>query len=71
MEVFKLAVESYPESPNAYESLSEAYEVLGNKTEAIQNAKLCLQKLPAATGMNENFKQRIKQGAEERIKRLE
>jgi dienelactone hydrolase len=70
IELFKLAVESYPESPNAYESLSEAYELVGNKTEALRNAKTCLGKLPAATGMNENFKNTVKQSAEQRIKRL-
>jgi dienelactone hydrolase len=69
-EVFKLAVESYPESPNALESLSECYEHRGNNAEAIRYAELCLQKLPAATGMNEDFKQRVKRSAEDRIKKL-
>lgn len=70
VEVFKLATESYPESPNAYESLSEAFETTGNKQEAIRNAELCLQKLPAAKDMDENFRQVVKQSAEDRIKRL-
>ena len=70
MELFRLAVESYPESPNAYESLSEALEDEGNKTAALQNAQICLQKLPTAQNMNENFKQVVKRGAEERISRL-
>jgi dienelactone hydrolase len=69
-EAFKLAVETYPESPNALESLSECYEHRGNKTEAIRYAEMCLQKMPAATGMNADFKQRVKQSAEDRIKRL-
>ena len=70
LEVFKLAVESYPESPNAYESLSEAFETNDNKQEAIRNAELCLQKLPAARDINESFRQLIKRSAEERIARL-
>ena len=70
LEVFKLAVESYPESPNAYESLSEAFETAGNRAEAIHNAELCLQKLSAATNMNENLKDRVRQAAEKRIQRL-
>jgi dienelactone hydrolase len=70
LEVFKLAAESYPESPNAYESLSEAFETTGNNQEAIRNAELCLQKLPAANGMDENFRNIVKQSAEDRIKRL-
>ncbi len=70
VEVFKLATESYPESPNAYESLSEAFETTGNKQDAIRNAELCLQKLPAAKDIDENFRQVVKQSAEDRIKRL-
>ena len=46
LEVFKLAVESYPESPNAYESLSEAFETADNKKEAIRNAEIGLENLP-------------------------
>ena len=71
LDLFKLAVESYPESPNANESLSEAYEITGNKGAAIQYAKLCLQKLSQATGLNEDFRQRIRRAAQERIRRLE
>jgi dienelactone hydrolase len=70
VEVFKLAVESYPESPNAYESLSEAFETTGKKEEAMHNAELCLQKIPTATDMNENFRQVVKRSAEERLRRL-
>ncbi|MBC7872864.1 MAG: hypothetical protein H7Y01_02650 [Ferruginibacter sp.] len=70
LEVFKLAVESYPASPNAYESLSEAFEITGNKAEAARNAELCLLKLPGATGISENFKNVLKQSAEQRIARL-
>lgn len=70
LEVFKLAVETYPESPNAYESLSEAFEAMGNKEEAIKHAETCLLKLPAATGLNDNFRQVIKRGAEDRLQRL-
>jgi tetratricopeptide (TPR) repeat protein len=70
LEVFKLAAESYTESPNAYESLSEAFETTGNKEEALRNAELCLQKLPSANDMDENFRKIVKQSAEGRIKRL-
>lgn len=70
LEVFKLAAESYPGSPNAYESLSEALEATGNKEEAIRNAELCLQKLPGDSNIDENFRLVVKRSAEERIKRL-
>lgn len=70
IKLFKLGVESYPESPNAYESLSEAYEIAGNKTESIVNAEKCLQKLPGYTPRDSTVKQRIKESAEARIARL-
>ncbi|MES1222367.1 MAG: kelch repeat-containing protein, partial [Bacteroidota bacterium] len=70
LEVFKLAVESYPESSNAYESLSEAFETTGNKEAALLNSELCLNKLAADSNMDSNFRQVVKQSAEDRIKRL-
>lgn len=70
LELFKLMVESYPESPNAYDGLSEAYELLGNKDEAVKNATICLQKLETAKGISEQFKNRIRQGSAERLQRL-
>jgi tetratricopeptide (TPR) repeat protein len=70
LETFKLAVETYPVSANAYESLSEAFEVTGNKEEGIHNAQLSLQKLPADSSIDNNFRSIVKRSAEERIKRL-
>lgn len=37
IEVFKLNVEDYPQSANAYDSLGEAYQVAGDKEMAIKN----------------------------------
>jgi len=70
LETFKLAAETYPASGNAYESLSEAFETTGNKEEAIRNAQLSLQKLPADSNIDNNFRAVVKRSAEERIKRL-
>jgi tetratricopeptide (TPR) repeat protein len=70
IELFKLMVETYPESANAYDGLSEAYELTGNKEEAIRNANFCLQKLDKATDINEDFKNRIRKASAERIQRL-
>ncbi|MES2646446.1 MAG: hypothetical protein V4717_06190 [Bacteroidota bacterium] len=70
VEVFKLGAETYPESPNALESLSEAYERVGNNAAAIQYAKACLERLPAANNLNENFKRVLSQSTSERIQRL-
>lgn len=48
IEVFKLNVEAYPNSANAYDSLAEAYLVSGNKDEAIKNYE-------KAVSINPNF----------------
>jgi tetratricopeptide (TPR) repeat protein len=42
IEVFKLNVEAYPQSANAYDSLGEAYLVTGDKEKAIENYKRAL-----------------------------
>jgi tetratricopeptide (TPR) repeat protein len=46
VEIFKLNVASNPASANAYDSLAEAYEKVGNKELAIQNFKRCVELNP-------------------------
>jgi tetratricopeptide (TPR) repeat protein len=70
LEVFKLMVESYPESPNAYDGLSDAYEALGEKSLAVSNAELALQKLDTAKNITAQFKENIRRSASEKIARL-
>ena len=70
LEAFKLMVETYPESPNAYDGLGDAYEAAGNKAEAIKNAEICLQKLDKATNLDPGFKERVRQSATDKINRL-
>lgn len=48
VEVFKLNVEAYPNSANAYDSLAEGYLLDGNRTEAIKNYE-------KAVELNPNF----------------
>ena len=43
IEAFKLNVEAFPESSNAYEGLGEAYLVHGDRDLAIQNYRKCLE----------------------------
>src|SRR6266498_3070953 len=68
IEAFKLMVETYPESANAYDGLSDAYEALGNKTEVVKNAETCLQKLDKDTNMDAQFKERVRQSAQDKLK---
>jgi peptidylprolyl isomerase len=42
IEVFKLNVEAYPQQPNVYDSLGEAYMVRGDKEKAIENYQKAL-----------------------------
>ncbi|HEY6976101.1 MAG TPA: hypothetical protein VH396_07415 [Chitinophagaceae bacterium] len=71
LEAFRLMTETYPESPNAYDGLGDAYEAAGNKPEAIRAAQTCLQKLDKATDMNADFRERVKKSAEDKLKRLQ
>ncbi|MBC7826344.1 MAG: hypothetical protein H7122_01260 [Chitinophagaceae bacterium] len=70
LEVFKLIVESYPESPNAYDGLSDAYETLGDKAAALSHAEKTLQKLETAQNLNDQLKERIRKNASEKVARL-
>jgi tetratricopeptide (TPR) repeat protein len=47
IEIFKMNVKRYPDSWNVYDSLGEAYDMDGNKKDALVNYKLALAKAPA------------------------
>lgn len=70
LEVFRLIVESYPESPNAYDGLADAYEALGDKAAALSNAELALRKLETVQNIDAQFKERIRKSASDKIARL-
>ena len=55
IEIFKMNVADYPESPNVYDSLGEAYMKAGNKDEAIRNYKKSLELNPK----NDNAKKML------------
>jgi tetratricopeptide (TPR) repeat protein len=56
IEIFKLNVESYPQSANAYDSLGEAYLKSGDKKLAIKNYKKSLEFNPQNAGAIEALK---------------
>lgn len=54
---FILNVDNYPGSPNAYDSLGEAYEILGDTEKAVENYKKSLELNPT----NEHARVKIKE----------
>lgn len=70
VELMKLNVVAYPNSPNVYDSLSDAYLADGQKDLARQNAKKALELLPSDTVDPEARRKGIKDSAEQKLKQL-
>lgn len=70
IEIFKLNAAAYPDSPNVYDSLSDAYLATGEKDLARQYAEKALQLLPSDSKDNEQFREGIRQSAEGKLKQL-
>lgn len=70
LETFKLMVETYPNSANAHDSMGDAYEAVGNKPAAVEEAEKALQLLQTDNTANEQLKAGIRRSAEDKIKRL-
>jgi dienelactone hydrolase len=70
IEILKLNVAAFPNSPNVYDSLSDAYVAAGEKDLARQNAKRALELLPSDTTDDEQRRDGIKASAELKLKQL-
>ncbi|MGC2197283.1 MAG: hypothetical protein WA628_21590 [Terriglobales bacterium] len=70
LEILKLNATAYPNSPNAYDSLSGAYLADDQKEFARQNAQIALDLLRTDTKDPEQFRNGIKQSAEQKLKQL-
>jgi hypothetical protein len=66
----KLNLAAYPNSPNVYDSLSDAYLANGQKDLARQNAKKALELLSSDTTDNEQVRIAIRSNAEQKLKQL-
>jgi tetratricopeptide (TPR) repeat protein len=71
VEIMRLNVAAYPDSPNAYDSLSDAYLADGEKDLALQNAKKALDLLGKDTTDPEARRNGIRDSAEQKVKQLE
>jgi dienelactone hydrolase len=70
IEIFKLNVAAFPESPNTYDSLSDGYIVAGQKDLALQNVKKALELLPGDSKDPAPFREGLKQTDEQKLKDL-
>ncbi len=70
VEIMKLNVTAFPESPNAYDSLSDAYLADGQKELARQNAKKALELLALDTTDQEARRDAIRDNAQLKLKQL-
>lgn len=68
IEIFKLNVTAYPNSPNVYDSLGDAYLVNGQKDLARENAKKTLELLATDTTDSQARRDGIKANAESKLK---
>jgi Tfp pilus assembly protein PilF len=71
VELMKLNVIAYPNSPNVYDSLSDVYLADGQKELARQNAKKALELLASDTTDPESRRKAIKDNAEQKLKQLD
>jgi dienelactone hydrolase len=70
VQIFQLNATAFPDSPNVYDSLADAYLASGQKDLARQNAKKVLELLPADTTDSEARRKEIKESAEQKLKQL-
>ena len=70
IEIFKLNVAAYPNSPNVYDSLGDGYFADGQKELARQNARKALELLPSDTTDDKQRREGIKNSAEQKLKQL-
>jgi dienelactone hydrolase len=70
IEILNLNAMAYPDSPNVYDSLSDAYLADGQKDLARQNARKALQLLPSDKADPEQQRNGIKASAEQKLQQL-
>lgn len=69
IETAKWIAELYPQSPNAWDTLSEVYEMQGENAQAVSASKRCLALLPSSE-YDDHRKEMLKKASGERMERL-
>jgi dienelactone hydrolase len=67
IELFKVNVEAHPDSANAYDSLSEAYEAAKDRPRAVEYAKKALEALARDKQAGAELRENIRKASEARI----
>jgi hypothetical protein len=70
IEIFKLNVAAFPNSPNTYDSLSDGYIAAGKKDLALLNVKKALELLPSDTKDPQAFRRQLTETDEQKLKDL-
>jgi dienelactone hydrolase len=70
IELFQMNVTAYPNSPNVYDSLGDAYLAAGQKDLARENAKKALELLASDTTDPARRRDGIRESAEQKLKQL-
>jgi len=70
VEVMQLNVKAYPNSPNAYDSLGDAYFAAGQRQKALEATKKTLELLPTDTTDPQQLKDAIKASADGKLEQL-
>ena len=70
VEVFRLATKRYPNSANAWDSLSEALETSGEKKEALEASRRALAVLPEDSTLTGPMRDSVRAASTERVARL-
>ena len=68
--LFQLNADTYPNSANTYDSLSDALLAAGNRKEALRNAEKALEVLSRDKSVPDEFRAAIKESAEKKITQL-
>ncbi|MGO8970921.1 MAG: serine hydrolase [Myxococcaceae bacterium] len=69
--IFKLNVELYPESPNTWDSLAEAYLNAGKRFEALRCYHKVLDTVTLNTTLPQDIRAMLRQSAQQKVKELE
>jgi Tfp pilus assembly protein PilF len=70
IDVFALNVSAFPRSPNAYDSLADGYLAGGQKELSRLNAQKALDLLASAHDVPQQFREAIRESAEQKLKQL-